>query len=202
MNRINRLAGHLRTAPQPAASVDLNAPAAVLEDPPENWPEWLPFPEHRHVPRFALGDRRANAYLEKEGYVVFKDILTSAEVETALDKLWVEIESRSDAVSRSDPSTWDNGWKTNGWGHDDFLWYVRGIPNVRKVWEQLHDTEDVIVSFDGANIQRPWGLNPEWRGGAGTLHYDRRNREGVPDGYIQGFVSSQFLSSVLMATVN
>ena len=56
-----------------------------------------------------------------------------------------------------------------GWGHDDFLWYVRGIPNVRKVWEQLHDTEDVIVSFDGANIQRPWGLNPEWRGGAGTL---------------------------------
>ena len=100
---------------------------------------------------------------------MFKDILDSTEVETALDKLWVEIESRSEAVSRSDPSTWDNGWQTNGWGHDDFLWYVRGIPNVRKVWEQLHDTEDVIVSFDGANIQRPWGLNPEWRGGAGTL---------------------------------
>ena len=114
---------------------------------------------------------------------MFKDILDSTEVETALDKLWVEIESRSEAVSRSDPSTWDNGWQTNGWGHDDFLWYVRGIPNVRKVWEQLHDTEEVIVSFDGANIQRPWGLNPEWRGGAGTLHYDRRNREGVPDGY-------------------
>ena len=55
-------------------------------------------------------------------YVVFKDILDSTEVETALDKLWVEIESRSEAVSRSDPSTWDNGWQTNGWGHDDFLW--------------------------------------------------------------------------------
>ena len=120
---------------------------------------------------------------------MFKDILDSTEVETALDKLWIEIESRSEAVSRSDPSTWDNGWQTNGWGHDDFLWYVRAIPNVRKVWEQLHDTEDVIVSFDGANIQRPWGLNPEWRGGAGTLHYDRRNREGTPDGYIQGFVN-------------
>jgi hypothetical protein len=121
--------------------------------------------------------------------VVFKDVLSSEEVDTAIEKLWKEIETRSDAVVRSDPSTWDNGWRTNGWGHDDFLWYVRGCPNVRKVWEQLHDTDDVIVSFDGANIQKPWGLNPKWRGGAGTMHTDRRNHEGVPDGYIQGFVN-------------
>ena len=53
------------------------------------------------------------------------------------------------------------GWKTNGWGHDDFLWYVRGCPNVRKVWEQLHDTEDVICSFDGANIQVSAGVLAE-----------------------------------------
>eukprot|EP01052_Picozoa_sp_SAG31_P005604 SAG31_NODE_249_length_19118_cov_47.456195_2_plen_95_part_00 len=80
----------------------------MLNEPPENWPDWLPFPVHTDVPRFALGDLEANAYLEREGYVVFKDILSSAEVDTALDKLWVEIETRSDAVSRSDPSTWGN----------------------------------------------------------------------------------------------
>ena len=67
INRVGRIADHLRTAaPQPAA-VDIDAPAAVLEDPPDNWPEWLPFPVHTEVPRFALGDREANAYLEKEG---------------------------------------------------------------------------------------------------------------------------------------
>ena len=95
---------------------------------------------------------------------MFKDILDSTEVETALDKLWVEIESRSEAVSRSDPSTWDNGWQTNGWGHDDFLWYVRGIPNVRKVWEQLHDTEDVIVGG-----WHPSGCDPPMRTGGGRV---------------------------------
>ena len=116
-------------------------------------------------------------------------MLGPEEVHTALEKLWHEIETRSDGVVRSDPSTWDNGWRTNGWGHDEFLWYVRSCPNVRKVWEQMHDTDDVIVSFDGANIQKPWGLNPDWRVGAGTMHTDRRNHEGVQDGYIQGFVN-------------
>jgi len=53
---------------------------------------------------------------------VIKEVLSNEEVDTALEKLWHEIETRSDGVVRTDPSTWDNGWKTNGWGHDDFLW--------------------------------------------------------------------------------
>ena len=74
INRVGRIADHLRTAaPLPAAAVDINAPAAVLEDPPDNWPEWLPFPVHTEVPRFALGDREANAYLEKEGVSISRD---------------------------------------------------------------------------------------------------------------------------------
>ena len=139
--------------------------------------------------RFALGDPAAKAFLEAEGYAVIRDVLDSGEVSTALDLLWREIEARSENVVRADPSTWDNGWKTNGWGHDDCLWYVRSCPNVRKVWEAMYDTDEVIVSFDGANIQKPWGLNAEWRSGAGRMHTDRRNADGTPDGYIQGFVN-------------
>jgi hypothetical protein len=161
----------------------------VIDDPPENWPEWLPFPVHTEVPRFALGSPEAKAFIEAEGYVVIRDVLSQAQVGTALDKLWGEIEARSEGVRRDDPTTWNNGWRTNGWGHDEALWYVRGLPNVRKVWEHMHETDEVVVSFDGANIQRPWGLDPDWRGGAGKMHTDRRNREGVPDGYIQGFVN-------------
>ena len=178
MQRVNRLAAHLLAQPSPSpspAAIDVLSEAAVLAEPPQNWPEWLPFPVHTEVPRFALGDPEAKAFLEREGYAVIREVLSDAEVLTAIEKLWHEIESRSDAVVRSDPSTWDNGWKTNGWGHDDFLWYVRGCPNVRKVWEQMHDTDDVIVSFDGANIQKPWGLNPEWRGGAGGMHVSTGN---------------------------
>ena len=141
-HRISLLSQHL-TPPAPAAA----AAAVVLHDPPEGWPDWLPFPTHTHVPRFPLGSPEAKSFLEKEGYVVIRDVLDENEVKTALDLLWKEIEARSDGVVRSDPKTWDKGWQTNGWGHDDFLWYVRGCPNVRKVWEHLHDTDDLICSY-------------------------------------------------------
>lgn len=187
MQRVRQLRDHLS---QSACAQQYRPGApAILNDPPDNWPEWLPFPVHTTVPRFALGDTDANAFLEREGYVVFKDVLDVAEVATALEKLWAEIESRSDGVKRGDPTTWDNGWRTNGVAHDDFLWFVRGCPNVRRIWEQLHGTDDLIVSFDAANVWKPWGLNPDWRSNAGKMHYDRRNTKGVPDGYIQGFVN-------------
>ena len=64
MHRVNRLAAQLLA--EPTASTVVGEPV-VIDDPPENWPAWLPFPVHTVVPRFALGDREANEYLEREG---------------------------------------------------------------------------------------------------------------------------------------
>ena len=66
MHRVNHLATHLLPRAKPAASTVVGEPV-VIDDPPENWPAWLPFPVHTDVPRFALGDREANEYLEREG---------------------------------------------------------------------------------------------------------------------------------------
>lgn len=157
------------------------------------WPEWLEPPTYTHVPRFSMatvrGQGEALAHLQEEGYVVVKDVLDEAECAAALEKLWFELEM-APGVSRHDPSTWgDDTTFGNNWGHSDFLWFVRGLPNVRKVWEMIHRTEELLVSFDGASLYRPWGINPEWNVPAMGLHTDRRMHDGIPDGYVQGLVN-------------
>ena len=71
MHRLNRFSTHLLNA-QPEVKPSAEASAVVkepivIDDPPDNWPDWLPFPVHTEVPRFALGDLEANEYLEREG---------------------------------------------------------------------------------------------------------------------------------------
>lgn len=108
------------------------------------------------------GQGEALAHLQEEGYVVIKDVLSETECADALAKMWQELEM-APGVSRTDPSTWgDDTTFGNNWGHSDFLWFVRGLPNVRKVWEMIHKTDQLLVSFDGASLYRPWGINPEW----------------------------------------
>jgi len=43
------------------------------------------------------------------------------------------------------------------------LWYLRGLPTLRKVFACLWGTEDLVVSFDGAGVFRPYGHDPEWK---------------------------------------
>eukprot|EP01043_Picozoa_sp_COSAG02_P033780 COSAG02_NODE_2324_length_9133_cov_38.463361_4_plen_95_part_00 len=66
MHRVARLATHL-LADEPCATSSVVDEPVVIDEPPSNWPEWLPFPVHTQVPRFALGDREANQYLDREG---------------------------------------------------------------------------------------------------------------------------------------
>eukprot|EP01052_Picozoa_sp_SAG31_P025270 SAG31_NODE_2206_length_6194_cov_3.730763_2_plen_155_part_00 len=58
-------------------------------------------------------------------------------------------------------------------------WYVRGISKVKKVWEVACRTDDLLVSFDGAALAKPWGIEPSWRTRAMGFHTDRRNHEGA-----------------------
>lgn len=39
--------------------------------------------------------------------------------------------------------------------HEDFAWSVRGEPGVIKAFEQVYNTEDLIVSFDAINFTLP-----------------------------------------------
>ena len=55
----------------------------------------------------------------------------------------------------------------HGLGHSDALWYVRGRPRLKDVWATLLGTDDLIVSFDGCCLFRPWGIEPSWRTASG-----------------------------------
>ena len=121
-------------------------------------------------------------------------VLDAEEVATATALIWDHVEARSAAaypdrpVSRGDPASWGgkglwgSGGEGDGYGllvdqHCAGMWYVRGLPRVHEMWTALHGGESSLaVSFDGAQLWRPWDVNPEWHAQdvTGFLHIDRR----------------------------
>eukprot|EP01051_Picozoa_sp_SAG22_P000873 SAG22_NODE_28_length_28728_cov_19.603619_16_plen_269_part_00 len=67
--------------------------------------------------------------------------------------------------------------------------YVRGAPQVKAAFAALWGTDELLTSFDGLALTRPFGLNPEHRPRQ-IFHYDRGPG---PDprrwNYLQGFVN-------------
>ena len=43
-----------------------------------------------------------------------------------------------------------------GVGHSAAQWYIRDIPKVKQAFAQVWDTNELLVSFDGVTIWRPW----------------------------------------------
>lgn len=201
--RLRAVAGQLATA----AAGPAEPPAPAFDDAPPGWPSYLPAPTYTTVPRFSIdtarGRAQAIAHLNEEGYAVLKDILSRGQCDETLEMIWEELESSEDVtpehqggVQRADPSTWlwrhnyPKGGEGGRYGHSRFLWHVRGLPKVKSVWELLCGTTELLVSFDGSCLYRPWGLRPEWNAVHTLgLHTDRVNRPGTADGYVQGFVN-------------
>jgi hypothetical protein len=204
--RLRCVASHL--AAEPAAAEAEPQPFAA------GWPQHISPPQYKAVPRFAVGDRAVLEHLEEHGFAVVGDVLTEAETETALGKVWDFMENMGTGIDRSRPETWSNEfWMENsapgsglmsghGGTHSEALWYVRGIPAVKSVWATLLDDNDLIVSFDGMCQYRPWALDNSWRTSTGWFHCDRQPGPPVTDmparagdcgiherDYVQGFVN-------------
>ena len=68
------------------------------------------FPALRYevaVPRFGVGEAAAaRQHLADEGFVVFRDVLAPAEVDSALRLLWADLASLGTGIARGDSSTW------------------------------------------------------------------------------------------------
>ena len=151
------------------------------------WPTLgLPAPEYRtDVPRFEPGSPQVNEHLQRYGFAVVK-ALTPTEVDQALSNVWDLIEGQGTGVDRHATSTWTNdrwspstavkfavdvnaiaGSGSGAGGHGMFqsqaLWYIRSRPGLRKMWSGIYGTDELIVSFDGLNLVRPWKLDPTWR---------------------------------------
>ena len=156
---------------------------------------------YQPVTRFEVGDPAATNYLEKEGFVVFASALTENQADHAITLLWDYLEGLGTGVDRNQIETWDDDrWPTTvhgailpsyGIGHTAAQWYIRDIANVKNAFAQVWDTDDLLVSFDGVTIWRPWTYNPAWKTNEGNswLHIDQHPIGRPGKHCVQGLVN-------------
>ena len=157
--------------------------------------------KYERVPRLQPGSRESVAYLREHGYVVIANALDSQQAKTALDGLWDYLEGLGTGIDRTDIQTWGNDrWPTEvhggilpsyGIGHCQAQWFIRDIPKVKQAFSGLWDTDDLLVSFDGVSLWRPWSFNPAWKTNLGSswFHIDQHpiGRTGLH--CVQGLVN-------------
>lgn len=103
--------------------------------------------------------------LERDGYVVVPNVISSEVCEAFIEEAWSWLESFPYGFKRDDRSTWTkehlpfgqekglyNRYSVN---HEDFVWKIRTQPGILKVFEQVWGTDDLIASFDGMNVSLP-----------------------------------------------
>jgi ectoine hydroxylase-related dioxygenase (phytanoyl-CoA dioxygenase family) len=157
--------------------------------------------KYEHVTRFQPGSPESIDYLNEHGYVVIANALSTDEASNAVSKLWDYLEGLETGIDRNDVNTWDNDrWPTavhggilpgHGIGQCEAQWYVRDVPNVKKSFAAVWDTDELLVSFDGVSLWRPWTHNPNWKTGLGGswLHIDQHPIGRPGKQCVQGLVN-------------
>lgn len=86
--------------------------------------------------------------LEEDGYVIIEDILTSSEVSSykSLFYDWIEENPQiKDLHNKIDPH---GIFKYNQAAHQRFAWDIRINQNIQKIFKEIWNCEDLVVSFD------------------------------------------------------
>ncbi len=125
-------------------------------------------------PIFLRGDSDGyKNFLEEHGYVVIGNILPEDVRKDLTEQFWKDWTTCSPGFDRDDKSTWSNENSPmmyakgmalfSGLPHSDFAWSTRTRPEIREVFEQIHGTSKLVVSFDGFSVffdpkqkTKPW----------------------------------------------
>lgn len=101
-------------------------------------------------------------YLDKYGYVVIENVLTQENIEKYFQQFakdWKYVSPNFDFhnkdtwVIENTPMMWNKGMiYSSGLGQSDFQWMLRTDKNILEIWETLHNTNELVVSFDGFSI--------------------------------------------------
>jgi len=195
MDRLRRLGRQLAPSATPAAADPSPPPASsvVLEDgngafPGNGGGSSSHLARRYHftaAPRFGPEDwgTGLREHLREHGFAVASGVMDPGECGQCMDMLWGHVEDRGRklglAVDRADPSTWGERPRIVGpiHQHSEVMWWARGRPGVHALWAAIYSGErDLAVSFDGAQLWRPWDRHPEWQAQdvTGFLHCDRR----------------------------
>lgn len=157
---------------------------------------------YEHVPRFVTADPEAKRYLDEHGYVIVANALTTEQANQSVSLLWDYLEELGTGIDRHKVDTWgDDRWPTAvhggilpsyGIGHSAAQWFIRDVPNIKASFAQVWDgDDDLLVSFDGVTIWRPWTHNADWKTNAGNswLHIDQHPIGRPGKHCVQGLVN-------------
>lgn len=130
-------------------------------------------PIYTRVPRFEPGSIESKKYLQKYGYVVIKNVLSQQESNTAINLIWDYLENLNTGINRHNYHTWNNDkWPpvvqggiltSHGIGQSNVQWFIREKKRVINSFARIWDTNNLLTSFDGIGIFRPWKLNYQWK---------------------------------------
>eukprot|EP01064_Diplonema_japonicum_P007436 TRINITY_DN15063_c0_g1_i1.p1 TRINITY_DN15063_c0_g1~~TRINITY_DN15063_c0_g1_i1.p1 ORF type:complete len:327 (+),score=34.81 TRINITY_DN15063_c0_g1_i1:59-982(+) len=126
-------------------------------------------------------------HMDKYGFVVVRDVLTSEQCEATMDEFWAT--GAKQGLDKHDRATWDTYWKTQrfgkmgiigSWGDVRSLTQLnnRQNPNVYKAFSCVNKTEKLWVDHDRLGIMRPAIDAPEWRTLDNWLHLDCNPTQG------------------------
>lgn len=155
------------------------------------------------TPRFSVtnNDNIANgiAHLNDHGYAIFSDVMNEDDINKNKELLWDFLENipRS-SIRRNDPTTWSNNWPGNtrfglvntyGIGQSDFMWNVRSNRNIKRIYSQIWNTNELLVSLEGCGVFRNWYHDRNWKTSTGWYHVDQNPRLKPDLCSYQGFIS-------------
>ena len=115
--------------------------------------------------QFYTTPKDVKALLEQKGIAIIPNVLNENECHQMNEGMWKTAKYLTSKLENplipSDPSTYDSlsfledeppgliwSW---GWGHAQYVWDVRSNAKVGEVFENIYDTDDLLVSFDGIN---------------------------------------------------
>lgn len=121
-------------------------------------------------------------HLTEHGYAVIQNVLTKEEIKKGFElfyKDWkyvspnFDFENISTWTTNNSPMMWGKGMiYASGLGQSDFQWYLRTRDNIKNIWKKIHQTDDIVVSFDGFSVFLDKRQKPkQW------LHVDQGNSE-------------------------
>jgi len=103
--------------------------------------------------------------LDHFGVAIVPSVFSPEECDHMKDGMWSFLEQKSIGITRDNPESYKNFFKLlpshsmliQHWeiGHCQMVWDVRQNPKVVSVFSKIWNTQDLLVSFDGASFHMP-----------------------------------------------
>ncbi len=112
---------------------------------------------------FDLNDDTAwKTHLAEQGYAVIQNVLDDETYnqlfkQFAADWNYVspnfDFHDKETWTTTNSPMMWGKGMiYSSGLGQSDFQWGLRTNPNIISIWQRLHGTKELVVSYDGFSV--------------------------------------------------